>query len=206
MGLCSVKSSETCFSSPSQLWYGQFPPGCMEQKQSHSQGVWISSFTSCPMQIKPPGSSLPLSRACREAVLYALGMKWCIPLSSLLQLFCMCPGSAAAFQKISPRIRSHIYHEGLCYKEMPWTHEGSERTKIFVPLQHVHSQPSKLRVVPTSSLDVHLMSQPLPEKWGEKKVFLFEKWVFTFFHSLSSWVGHHNTFFTSPLVKRAALT
>lgn len=68
MGLCSGTSSETCFSSPSQPWYGQFPPGCMEQKRSHSQGVWISSLTSCPMQIEPLCSSLPrrqsLQRLC----------------------------------------------------------------------------------------------------------------------------------------------
>lgn len=123
------------------------------------------------------------------------------------QLFCMCPGSAAAFQKPSLRIRSQFYHEGLCYKDMSWTHEGSERrTKTFVPLQgDAHSQISKLRLLSTSSLYAwcHL---PLPEKRGEKKVFLFEKWVFIFFHSLPSWVGHHNTFCASPLVKHDALT
>lgn len=70
------------------------------------------------------------------------------------QLFCICPGSAVAFQKTSLRIRSHCYHKGLCYKETSWTHEGSERrTKVFVPLQgDVRSQASKLRRVSASSL------------------------------------------------------
>lgn len=42
------------------------------------------------------------------------------------------------------------------------------------------------------------------EMGEEKGIPLAE--VFIFFHSLSSWVGHHDTFCTSPLVKHGGLT
>lgn len=75
------------------------------------------------------------------------------------------------FQKLSPRIRSISTMRAYTIKRCPKPRgKWGKNQNICIASRRCASQASKLRLVPTSSLYVHLMSQPLPEKCGEKKV------------------------------------
>lgn len=146
-----------------------------------------------------------IGRACREAALYALGIVKVMhsPFISILIVLQVCR-FWSIFQKTSLRIRSYSYHEGLCYTVMSWTHgEVREPPKYLYYFKKIYI-PRRLNL--DYCLPLHFMPDVTAitrEVGWEKGIPVWE--VFIFFHSLSSWVSHHNTFCTSSLVKHDSL-